>query len=68
MLSNPTVEERNRIESLRELLSIVVTNTKRDMQGKTTQAEREEKRMKAHLTFLLGREPSKAELEAAFTY
>jgi hypothetical protein len=60
--------ESRKVESLRELLSLVVTNTKREMQGKTSNSSREDKAVENHLAILLGRKPEAAELKTALRY
>jgi hypothetical protein len=60
--------ESEKIESLRTLLSLVVENTKREMQGKKSQSDKEEKAVFKHLTTVLGREPEMNEYIQARKY
>lgn len=60
--------ESEKIESLRTLLSLVVENTKREMQGKKSQSDREQKAVFKHLTTVLGREPEMNEFVQARKY
>jgi len=57
--------ESEKIENLRQLLSLVVENTKREMQGKRGQADKEAKLIERHVQCLLGRAANPAELALA---
>ena len=59
---NQAITESDKIKSLRELLSIVVENTKRANQAKAAKADKEERALFKHVTILLGREPHGSEL------
>ena len=58
-------EDAGRIESLRELLSLVVANTKRENAGKAPAASKEDKALTQHIGILLGRTPTPEEVAHA---
>lgn len=60
--------EQQKVESLRALLSLVVTNTKKEMGGKPSNGAKEQKAVETHLSVLLGRKPLATELQAARRY
>jgi len=71
MVNHPSPDyavKQEGIESLRELLSLVVANTKREMQGKPANTTREEKLLQAHVERVLGRKPEPSELARVRQY
>ena len=60
--------ESQKIEAFRTFLSLVVENTKREMQGKKSQSEKEAKAAFKNLTLILGREPTMNEFTEARKY
>jgi hypothetical protein len=62
------MNDAEKIEKLRKLLTNVVTNTKKSMIGKPANASSEQRANQKLLEALLGREPTPAEIALSQTY
>lgn len=58
-------KDAEKIQSVRGLLSVAQENTKKGMQGKAGNAQKEAKAVKNVLQFVLGREPNQDEVDLA---